>query len=156
MMSVPGHWSELYFNIFAILCISEVSFLIWYEITHRAERSDPIGIAVSVALDSGAVGVAAAIQTFVLLKVRDLIMMTWERYKEERYEKGREEGRREVIDEIRQAVEQNGNGKGRDLLKEILGKTENEAEKEAQRDKDRDLLDKLLAVVREADEERDL
>ena len=64
MMSVPAHWSELYFNVFAILCVGGGLFLIWYEVIRRTEQSDHIDVAMNVMLGTGPVGLAAAIQAF--------------------------------------------------------------------------------------------
>jgi threonine dehydrogenase-like Zn-dependent dehydrogenase len=114
----------------------------------------------NVMLGAGPVGLAAAIQAFVVLKVRDIIMMTWERYREIRFEKGREEGRQEVMQEIRQLIEQGDSTEGRhdrDLLEEVLAAVDMTAEDiaETRKDpKDRDLLEKILALVREEAEER--
>ena len=92
MMSVPANWSELYFNLVAVLCVVEFAFLVWYEATRGEDRSDYIDVAARMLLLLGAIAASAAIQAFVALKVRDLIMMTWERYRELRFEAGREQG----------------------------------------------------------------
>ncbi len=126
MMSIPPNWSELYFNLFAILCVANGAFLVWYEITRRGAESDYIDTAMRVALNLGSIGLAAAIQAFIILKVRDGILMTWERYKQERYdrglergikrglERGREQGlkrgREQTLRDIQQQIESRGSG----------------------------------------------
>ena len=99
-MSVPARWSELYFDIFAILCATEGAFLVWYEATRRSVPLDYVDIAMSIVLGIGPVGLAAAIQAFVILKVRDTVMMTWETFAARREERGRKKGRAEGRAEI--------------------------------------------------------
>lgn len=110
MISVPARWSELYFNIFAILCATEGAFLVWYEVTRRSVPLDYVDIAMSIVLGIGPVGLAAAIQAFVILKVRDAVMMTWETFAARREErgrkKGREEGREEATKEMLVRIKQ--------------------------------------------------
>ena len=104
MMSVPARWSELYFDIFAVLCATEGAFLVWYEATRRSVPLDYVDIAMSIVLGIGPVGLAAAIQAFVILKVRDAAMMTWETFAARREERGRAKGREEILERIRQMV----------------------------------------------------
>ena len=175
MMSVPSHWSEFYFNVFAILCVGGWLFLIWYEITRRGEQSGYIDVAMNVALGAGSVGLAAALLTFVILKARDGIMMTWERYREIRFEAGREQGREEgieqgreegreqalheVLKEMKQALYQNGSAEVRDQLDRLEATEEDPMEEIKQilvqeGQANRELLEKILASLGELAKER--
>ncbi len=106
MMSVPAKWSELYFDIFAILCVIGEIFVIWYEVTRRPPEADIADVAANALARVTAVGVVAAIQAFLILKARDGILRTWEHYKQERFDRGREEGREEGSEETLGAVMQ--------------------------------------------------
>ena len=154
MMSVPARWSELYFDIFAILCAIEVGFLVWYEVTRRPAPLDYVDVAMSVVLGTGAVGLAAAIQAFALLKVRDGVMMTWETFAARREERGRRKGReegkeeatREMLQRIRQIVPRENGASALDdtddldvLLAKIIENPES--------------LEKLRAMLREMQDE---
>ena len=55
-------------------------------------------MAADILLRLAAVPVAAGLQSFLIMKGRDLIMRTWERFAQERLERGREEGRREGVE----------------------------------------------------------
>ena len=142
MMSVPARWSELYFNIFAILCATEGTFLVWYEATRRSVPLDYVDIAMSIVLGIGPVGLAAAIQAFVILKVRDAVMMTWETFAARREERGRKKGREEILERIRQMVPSENGASVRedtDDLETLISKIiENP-----------DALEKLRAMLRE-------
>ena len=95
MLSVPARWRDLYFNAFSLLCVAGESFLIWYEFARRDEKSDYLDIIMDIVLNTGPVGMAAAILAFMVLKGRDVMLSTWETFSKKRYEKGREEGREE-------------------------------------------------------------
>ena len=92
MLSIPTRWGELYFNILTILCLAEWVFLVWYKIMRRGLASDYIDVTMDAIIGIGAVGLAAAVQAFVILKVRDAIMVTWETFSQRRFEMGKEEG----------------------------------------------------------------
>ena len=95
MLSVPARWRDLYFNAFSLLCIAGESFLIWYEIARRDEKSDYLDIIMDIVLNTGPVALAAAIFAFMVLKGRDTMLSTWETFARKRYEKGREDERKE-------------------------------------------------------------
>ena len=95
MLSVPSNWSDLYFDIFAILCAFGEGFVICYVILRPPPSGDALEMAADILLRLAAVPVAAALQAFLIMKGRDLIMRTWERFAQERLERGREEGRAE-------------------------------------------------------------
>ena len=134
MMSVPANWSELYFNLVAVLCVVEFAFLVWYEATRGEDRSDYIDVAARMLLLLGAIAASAAIQAFVALKVRDLIMMTWERYRELRFEAGREQGLEQGRREGRHEGRQEGRQEGRlELATAIRGILEDPTHDEPER-----------------------
>ena len=138
MMSVPANWSELYFNLVAVLCVVEFAFLVWYEATGGEDRSDYIDIAARMLLLLGAIAASAAIQAFVALKVRDLIMMTWERYRELRFEAGREQGleqgREQGLEQGRREGRHEGRQEGRlELATAIRGILEDPTHDEPER-----------------------
>ena len=95
MLSVPAKWRELYFNVFSILCVLGVTFLVWYEIYRRDAESDYLDILMNILSDTGPVAMAAAIMAFIILKGRDVMLSTWETFSKRRYDRGREEGREE-------------------------------------------------------------
>ncbi len=92
MLSVPARWRELYFNVFSILCVLGVIFLVWYEIYRRDGESDYLDIIMNILLDSGPVGVTAAILAFIMLKGRDTMLSTWETFSKKRFDRGIEVG----------------------------------------------------------------
>ena len=134
MMSVPANWSELYFNLVAVLCVVEFAFLVWYEATRGEDRSDYIDVAARMLLLLGAIAASAAIQAFVALKVRDLIMMTWERYRELRFEAGREQGLEQGLEQGRREGRHEGRQEGRlELATAIRGILEDPTHDEPER-----------------------
>ena len=92
MLSVPSNWSDLYFDIFAGLCAFGEAFVICYVILRPPPSGDVLDMAANILLRLAAVPVAAALQAFLIMKGRDLIMRTWERFAQERLERGRAEG----------------------------------------------------------------
>ncbi len=103
MLSVPSNWSDLYFDIFAALCAFGEAFVICYVILRPPPSGDALDMAANILLRLAAVPVAAGLQAFLIMKGRDLIMRTWERFAQERLERGRAEGREEGRAEERAA-----------------------------------------------------
>ena len=106
MLSVPARWRDLYFNAFSLLCVAGESFLIWYEFGRRDEKSDYLDIIMDIVLNTGPVGMAAAILAFMALKGRDTMLSTWETFSRKRYEKGREDEREEQAKRIAEREEE--------------------------------------------------
>ena len=104
MLSIPVRWGELFYNIFAILCIAGESFLVWYEISGLSASPSVADAVMRILLGVAPVGVGAALVTLVILKVRDVVMMTWETFAARREERGRRKGREEILERIRQIV----------------------------------------------------
>ncbi len=102
MLSVPSNWSDLYFDIFAILCALGEFFVICYVLLRPPPSGDALDMAANILLRLAAVPVAAGLQAFLIMKGRDLIMRTWERFAQERLERGRVEGREEGRAEMRE------------------------------------------------------
>ncbi len=98
MLSVPTNWSDLYFDIFALLCAFGELFVICYVIISPPQGAGALDIAADILFRLAAVPIAAGLQAFLIMKARDLAMRTWERYKKERIEQGREELAREVME----------------------------------------------------------
>ena len=131
MLSVPSNWSDLYFDIFAALCAFGEAFVICYVILRPPPSGDALDVAANILLRLAAVPVAAGLQAFLIMKGRDLIMRTWERFAQERLERGREEGIREGVEigtqlavrRIRERLAQRGDAENGDRdawLDEIL------------------------------------
>ena len=135
MLSVPARWSELYFNIFAFWCVVGEGFVIYYGITERPPNASALYVAADIVFRLAAVPIVAALQAYLIMRARDMIMKTWETFSRERLEKGieigvergREEGREEerarVIREIRERLarrEASERGASEDWLDEIL------------------------------------
>ena len=112
MLSVPSNWSDLYFDIFAILCAIGELFVVCYVILRPPPSADALDMAADIILRLAAVPIVAGLQAYLIMRARDLIMKTWERYKRERVEqgieigvgigveKGREEGREDLAREL--------------------------------------------------------
>ena len=126
MLSVPAKWSDLYFDIFVALCALGELFVVCYAILRRPPDADALDIAADILLRLAAVPIVAGLQAYLIMRARDLIMKTWERYKEERIKQGREGLAREVLDlmdkqppekmaealyDFLSKVRKNGNGK---------------------------------------------
>lgn len=41
MLSIPTRWGELYYTIFAVLCVAGEAFLVWYEV-NRLDASSSV------------------------------------------------------------------------------------------------------------------
>ena len=130
MLSVPARWSELYFNIFTFLCVFFEGIVIYYAITRRPPDADALYAAVNALLFLAAVPMVAALHAYLAMRVRDLIMKTWETFKMERYNKGREDGREEGREEGREdlaremmsILDKRAPGEGVDALYDFLSK----------------------------------
>ena len=131
MLSVPSRWSSLYFDIFFILCAAGVIFVLCYGVLRPPQNADAWDIAANILHRLAAVPVVAALLAFIIMRVRDFAMKTWETFKRERFdsgvelgmEKGREEERARVIREIRERLarrEASERGERDDWLDEIL------------------------------------
>ena len=135
MLSVPARWSSLYFDIFFILCAAGVIFVLCYGVLRPPQNADAWDIAANILHRLAAVPVVAALLAFIIMKVRDFAMKTWETFKRERFdsgvelgmEKGREEGieigTQRAIREIRERLaerEASRRGERDDWLDEIL------------------------------------
>ena len=134
MLSVPARWSELYFNIFTFLCVFFEGIVIYYAITRRPPDADALYAAVNALLFLAAVPMVAALHAYLAMRVRDLIMKTWETFKMERYnkgredgrevgrEEGREEGREDLAREMMSILDKRDPGGGVDALYDFLSK----------------------------------
>ena len=92
MLSIPARWGELYFNFFAALCVACETLVIYHGIARRPPDADALDITVGIMLRIAAVPIFAALQAFLIMRGRDLLMKTWETFRMERYNKGREDG----------------------------------------------------------------
>ena len=122
MLSVPARWSELYFNIFTFLCVFFEGIVIYYAITRRPPDADALYVAVNALLFLAAVPMVAALHAYLAMRVRDLIMKTWETFKMERYNKGREDGREDLAREMMSILDKRDPGEGVDALYDFLSK----------------------------------
>ena len=121
MLSVPARWSELYFDIFAILCVLGEGFVIYYGISERPPDANAPDVAANMLLRLAAVPIVAALQAYLIMRARDLAMKTWETFRMERYNKGRVEGREEGRVEGRVEGREEGREEGRgDLAREMM------------------------------------
>ena len=98
MLSVPSNWSDLYFDIFAVLCAIGELFVVCYVILRPPPSADALEMAADILLRLAAVPIVAGLQAYLIMRARDLIMRTWERYKQERIQQGRKEIAQEVLD----------------------------------------------------------
>ena len=135
MLSVPARWSALYFDIFFILCVADAIFVLCYGVLRPPQNADAWDIAATILLRLAAVPIVAALKAFIVMRVRDFTMKTWETFKRERFdsgvevgmEKGREEGieigTQRAIREIRERLarrEASARGERDEWLDEIL------------------------------------
>ena len=112
MLSIPARWGELYYTIFAVLCVAGEAFLVWYEVNRLDASSSVADTAMRIILGVAPVGVGAALAALIILKVRDTVMMTWETFAARREERGRQkgieegraEGRAEILAKIGQIL----------------------------------------------------
>ena len=98
MLSVPAKWSDLYFDIFVALCALGELFVVCYAILRRPPDADALEIAADILLRLAAVPIVAGLQAYLIMRARDLVMKTWERYKQERIEQGRADMAREALE----------------------------------------------------------
>ena len=123
MLSVPARWSELYFDIFFILCLVNSTFVVCYGVFRPPPDADALDMAASILLRLATVPIVSALEAYIIMRTRDFIMKTWETFKLERYNKGREEERAYIIREIRERLaerEASERGERDDWLDEIL------------------------------------
>ena len=152
MLSVPARWSSLYFDIFFILCAAGVIFVLCYGVLRPPQNADAWDIAANILHRLAAVPVVAALLAFIIMKVRDFAMKTWETFKLERYNKGKEDGREEGIAEGREEGIEEGREEGIEIgtqraIREIRERlAEREASQRGERD---DWLDEILSELSE-------
>ena len=127
MLSVPARWSSLYFDIFFILCAAGVIFVLCYGVLRPPQNADALDMAANILHRLAAVPVVAALLAFIIMRVRDFAMKTWETFKLERYNKGKEDGieigAQRAIREIRERLaerEASERGERDEWLDEIL------------------------------------
>ena len=106
MLSVPAKWSDLYFDIFVALCALGELFVVCYAILRRPPSADALEITADILLRLAAVPIVAGLQAYLIMRARDLVMKTWERYKQERIEQGIEIGTERTIRRIRERLAQ--------------------------------------------------
>ena len=152
MLSVPARWSALYFDIFYILCVAGVVFVLCYGIISRQPDESALDVAADILLRLAAVPIVAALLAFIIMRVRDFAMKTWETFKRERFDsgvelgmkRGREEGIAEGIVEGRQE------GREEERARVIREIRERLARREAsQRGEREDWLDEILSELSE-------
>ena len=156
MLSVPARWSSLYFDIFFILCAAGVIFVLCYGVLRPPQNADAWDIAANILHRLAAVPVVAALLAFIIMRVRDFAMKTWETFKLERYNKGREDGREEGREEGIAVGLQEGLAEGRQegreeerarVIREIRERlAQREASARGERD---DWLDEILSELSE-------
>ena len=144
MLSVPARWSALYFDIFFILCAAGVIFVLYYGIFRPPQNADALDIAANILHRLAAVPVVAALLAFIIMRVRDFAMKTWETFKLERYNKGKEDGREEGIEEGREEGIEIGTRRAIREIRERLA--EREASERGERD---EWLDEILSDLSE-------
>ena len=156
MLNVPARWSALYFDIFFILCVAGVVFVVCYGIFSRQPDESALDVAADILLRLAAVPIVAALLAFIIMRVRDFAMKTWETFKQERFDsgvelgmkRGREEGIAEGIVEGREK----GIAEGREeerahIIREIRERlAQREASQRGERD---DWLDEILSELSE-------
>ena len=124
MLSVPSNWSDLYFDIFAILCAFGELFVICYVIISPPQGAGALDIAANILFRLAAVPIVAGLQAFLIMKGRDLVMRTWERYKQERIEQGVgigvEKGREDLAREVMEFMDKQPPDKRDDALYDFL------------------------------------
>ena len=140
MLSVPARWSELYFAIFFVLCVLGQTFVICYGVFRPPPDADALDIAANILLRLSTVPIVAALQAYIIMRVRDFAMKTWETFKLERYNKGREDG----IEEGRVEGREEERARVIGAIRERLARRE--ASQRGERD---DWLDEILSELSE-------
>ena len=148
MLSVPARWSELYFDIFFILCVANSTLMVCYGVLRPEPGADALDILVTTLLRLAATPIVSALLAYIAMRVRDFAMKTWETFKLERYNKGREDGREEGIEEGREEGREEGIEIGTRLaIREIRERlAEREASERGERD---DWLAEILSELSE-------
>ena len=144
MLSIPARWGELYFNFFAALCVACETLVIYHGITRRPPDADALDMAVGIMLRIAAVPIFAALQAFLIMRGRDLLMKTWETFRMERYNKGREDGIEEGREEGREEGIEIGTRTAIREIRERLARRE-----ESERGERDDWLDEILSELSE-------
>ena len=126
MLSVPAKWSDLYFDIFVALCALGELFVVCYAILRRPPSADALEITADILLRLAAVPIVAGLQAYLIMRARDLVMKTWERYKQERIEQGVEigveQGRADMAREALEFMDKQPPDKMVEALYEFLSK----------------------------------
>ena len=162
MLSVPARWSDLYFDIFTVLCVVGVIFVLYYGAVSRQPDESVADVAAGILLRLAAVPIVAALLAYLIMRGRDWAMKTWETFKRERFEsgvevgvkrgreEGRVEGREEGIEEGREEGIEEGREEGieigtRRAIREIRERlARREAAERGERD---DWLDEILSEL---------
>ena len=122
MLSVPAKWSDLYFDIFVALCALGELFVVCYAILRRPPSADALEITADILLRLAAVPIVAGLQAYLIMRARDLVMKTWERYKQERIEQGVGRGREAMAREAMEFMDKQPPEKRDEALYEFLSK----------------------------------
>ena len=144
MLSVPARWGELYFAIFFVLCVLGQTFVVCYGVFRPPPDADAWDIAANILLRLAAVPIVAALQAYIIMRVRDFAMKTWETFKLERYNKGREDGIEEGRVEGREEGREEERARVIGAIRERLARRE--ASERGERD---DWLDEILSELSE-------
>ena len=144
MLSVPARWGELYFAIFFVLCVLGQTFVVCYGVFRPPPDADAWDIAANILFRLAAVPIVAALQAYIIMRVRDFAMKTWETFKLERYNKGREDGIEEGRVEGREEGREEERARVIGEIRERLARRE--ASERGERD---DWLDEILSELSE-------
>ena len=154
MLSVPARWSDLYFDIFTVLSVIGVVFVLYYGAVSRQPDESVADVAAGILLRLAAVPIVAALLAYLIMRGRDWAMKTWETFKRERFEsgvavgveigveRGREKGREEGIEEGREEGIEIGTRRAIREIRERLARRE--AAERGERD---DWLDEILSEL---------
>ena len=107
----------MYYVIFAILCVSGIAFLTWYDIAGLERDENYLDVIANTVIIIGPTGLSSAVISMLLVNGRDAMGVVLENFKREQFAEGRElgleEGRELGREEGRQEME-------RELMRRII------------------------------------
>ncbi len=115
----------MYYVIFAILCVSGIAFLTWYDIAGLERGENYLDVIANTVIIIGPTGLSSAVISMLLVNGRDAMGVVLENFKREQFAEGRElgleEGRELGLEEGRELGREEGRQEmERELMRRII------------------------------------
>ncbi len=109
----------MYYIIFTILCVSETTFLTWYDIVRLEQGENYLDVIANTILVIGPAGLASAVIAMLLVNGRDAMGVVLENFKRQQFAEGLEQG----LELGREEGRELGREQGREeMMREMMGR----------------------------------